>query len=224
MEINHSSRFWFPYLCQITLGLDREFLISTKKVCSIHSQWLKMAFLYQLIVNILWSLNFLCTWKILRILNYFNKYWDLFPNFQSDFQTQCSRLTHKDDGTLNSQRMEFCGFYFTATYTFVLMEKIAEYLNEVCMLVLLCIIFYFSWVKSARICFVLNCCLQRWVLFLNILICKISRGQKEDLRKSRKIEHHPSRYACFFFPSTMMIIYYKMMAKIMRNYAMLENT
>ena len=90
------------------------------------------------------------------------------------------------------------------------------------MLVLLCIIFYFSWAKSARICFALNCCLQRWVLFLNILICKISRGQKEDLRKSRKIEHHPSRYACFFFPSTMMIIYYKMMAKIMRNYAMLS--
>ena len=44
-------------------------------------------------------------------------------------------------------------------------------------------------------------------------------SEKEDLRKNRKIEHL-SRYACFF-PS-MMIIYYEMMAKIMRNYAMLE--
>ena len=224
MEINHSSRFWFPYLCQITLGLDREFLISTKKVCSIHSQWLKMAFLYQLIVNILWSLNFLCTWKILRILNYFNKYWDLFPNFQSDFQTQCSRLTHKDDGTLNSQRVEFCGFYFTATYTFVLMEKnsrIFEWGLHVSP-ALHYFLFFLGQVRTNLFCSKLL--LAKMVLFLNILICKISRGQKEDLRKSRKIEHHPSRYACFFFPSTMMIIYYKMMAKIMRNYAMLENT
>ena len=132
-----------------------------------------MAFLYQLIVNILWSLNFLCTWKILRILNYFNKYWDLFPNFQSDFQTQCSRLTHKDDGTLNSQRVEFCGFYFTATYTFVLMEKnsrIFEWGLHVSP-ALHYFLFFLGQVRTNLFCSKLL--LAKMVSFLNILICKI---------------------------------------------------
>ena len=132
------------------------------------------------------------------ILNCFKIYWDLFSNFQSDFQTQCSRLTHKDDGTLNSQRVEFCGFYFTATYTFVLMEKIAEYLNEVCMLVLLCIIFYFSWVKSARICFVLNCCLQRWFYSWTFWFVKYLAVKKKICVKVGKLNIiHPVMLASF---------------------------